>query len=487
MAMASTKFSSYHKSLFVPTFIALWVLIIIIGLFHYTRSENIRHNTLKTSIDIITSRVINLYEVRDDERVPHYVSFIDRYFKKTEYYDLCLSVYNVATGELICSMGFPLQPPSEVNSEKSEKEAYEIYRVVSPEEAFYYRVKFTSDNRIAVVALLPQDGDYMKSLFSSMWFFTFLFLLGVLMSLFAYWFTAYLAQNIQNMKYFVDCALKDEDFDENTPFPNDELGEISQNIVRLYKQRKRLMEQMKKEHAEAIREAEDRAKRRKQLTNNLSHELKTPLGIIKGYVETLIKTPEIESYNRQDFLHKTHSQVLRLQEILKDISTISRLEEPELQEKMECVDFYALALDLADEIVESRLNEGKKIVIDLPDECYVVGNEKLLSMVLLNLTKNAVVYSGGTEVGLTLSGQEGDEYFFSFYDNGCGVPDEHLPYLFDRFYRVDSGRSRKVGGTGLGLAIVKRTIIYCGGNIYARKHEGGGLEICFSLKKSECK
>lgn len=485
MAMASTKFSGYHKRLFGPTVISLWILVIIIGVFHYTRSENIRRNTLRTSIDVITSRVVNLYESRDDERAPHYIRFIDNYFRKTEYYNLCLSVFNVSTGKVVCSMGFPLNPPEGVHKDTEVKTEPFYIEGVTPEEAFYYRVKFTSDNRIAVVALLPQDSNYMQSFISSMWFFTFLFLLGVLMSLFAYWFTGYLAQNIQNMKYFVDCALKDEDFDENTEFPDDELGEISQNIVSLYKDRQNLIEQMKKEHAEAIRAAEERAKRRKQLTSNLNHELKTPLGIIKGYVETLIKTPEIDSDKRADFLYKTHSQVIRLQEILEDISTISRLEEPELKEPMESVDFYALALDLADEIVEARLNEGKKLIIDLPDECYVVGNEKLLSAALLNLTKNAVVYSLGTEIGLTLSKQEGDEYFFTFYDNGCGVPDEHLPYLFDRFYRVDSGRSRKVGGTGLGLSIVKRTIIYCGGKIFAQKHEGGGLEICFSLKKAE--
>ena len=79
-------------------------------------------------------------------------------------------------------------------------------------------------------------------------------------------------------------------------------------------------------------------------------------------METLIKTPEMGSDKREDFLYKTHSQVLRLQELLEDISTISRLEEPELKEPMESVDFYALALDLADEIVEARLNEGKKLL-----------------------------------------------------------------------------------------------------------------------------
>lgn len=487
MAMASTRFRGYQKKLFLPSVVSLWVLIFIIGAFHYTRSENMRQNVIRSNIDVITSRIINLYETRSDDRVPMYISFLENYFKKTEFYDLSISVYDVETDELICSMGYPMTPPDDVNFSKNKSDiindavADGTVAAVDPAKAFYYRVQYTTDGRVAVQAMMPDDGNFADSLKESMWFFMFLFLLGLLMSLFAYWFTSILAQNIQNLREFVTCAVKDEDFDENIIFPDDELGEISNQIIDLYKERSEAIEQMEKEHAEAIKAVEDRAKQRKQLTNNLNHELKTPLGIIKGYVETLLASPGIDAETRTHFLNKTHAQILRLQDILNSISTITRLEEIQNAITTEKIDFYALAFDVADEVVEAGTNGGMKMLIDLPDECYVKGNANLLTAMLLNLTKNAVIHSGGSEIGLTLVEKTEKECKFAFYDNGVGVSADHLPFIFDRFYRVDAGRSRKVGGTGLGLSIVKWTILALGGQISAKNRPQGGLEIDFSL------
>lgn len=483
MAMASTKFKGYHKKMFLSAAVSLWILIAIIGVFHFTRSENVRHNIIRSNIDVIVSRIVNLYETRSDDRVPMYISFIDNYFKKTEYYDLCISIYDTNTGELICSMGYPLEPPyGTPKMEEHEKEGLlEGVALVTPEHAFYYREQYSSDHNVVVQAMLPTAGSVLEAIKDSMWFFMFLFLLGVLMTFFAYWFTSILAHNIQNLNQFVECAVKDEDFDENMEFPDDELGEISSKIVKLYKARSMAIEQKEKEHAKAMEAIEERAKQKKQLTNNLNHELKTPLGIIKGYIETLLASPGIDQETRTHFLNKSYSQVLRLQDILNSISTITRLEETQSAVTIEKIDFYALAFDVADEVVEAGTNGGMKMVIDLPDECTVKGNENLLTAMLLNLTKNAVIHSGGTEIGLTLLEKTNKECKFAFYDNGSGVEESHLPYLFDRFYRVDAGRSRKVGGTGLGLSIVKWTILALGGQISAKNRQTGGLEIDFSL------
>lgn len=481
--MVSTKFKGYHKKLFLPAAVSLWILIAIIGIFHFTRSENVRHNIIRSNIDVIVSRIVNLYETRSDDRVPMYISFVENYFKKTEYYDLCISIYDTSSGDLICSMGYPMEPPLGIpNTSLNKKETIlDGVAMITPANAFYYREQYTSNHNVVVQAMLPTAGSVLEAITDSMWFFMFLFLLGVLMTFFAFWFTNILAQNIQNLNQFVECAVKDEDFDENMAFPDDELGEISSKIVKMYKARSTAIEQMEKEHARAMAAIEERAKQKKQLTNNLNHELKTPLGIIKGYIETLLASPEINKETRTHFLNKSYSQVLRLQDILNNISTITRLEETQNSVTIEKIDFYALAFDVADEVVEAGTNGGMKIVIDLPDECMVKGNENLLSAMLLNLTKNAVIHSGGTEIGLTLLEKTNKECKFAFYDNGVGVDEAHLPYLFDRFYRVDAGRSRKVGGTGLGLSIVKWTILALGGQISARNRQTGGLEIDFSL------
>lgn len=481
--MASTKFKGYHKKLFLPAAVSLWILIAIIGVFHFTRSENVRHNIIRSNIDVIVSRIVNLYETRSDDRVPMYISFIENYFKKTEYYDLCISIYDTSSGDLICSMGYPMEPPLGIpdTSVNKKETLLDGVAMITPANAFYYREQYTSDHNVVVQAMLPTAGSVLEAIKDSMWFFMFLFLLGVLMTFFAFWFTNILAQNIQNLNQFVECAVKDEDFDENMAFPDDELGEISSKIVKMYKARSTAIEQMEKEHARAMAAIEERAKQKKQLTNNLNHELKTPLGIIKGYIETLLASPGIDQETRTHFLNKSYSQVLRLQDILNSISTITRLEETQNTVTIEKIDFYALAFDVADEVVEAGTNGGMKMVIDLPDECTVKGNENLLSAMLLNLTKNAVIHSGGTEIGLTLLEKTNKECKFAFYDNGVGVDEAHLPYLFDRFYRVDAGRSRKVGGTGLGLSIVKWTILALGGQISAKNRQTGGLEIDFSL------
>ena len=113
----------------------------------------------------------------------------------------------------------------------------------------------------------------------------------------------------------------------------------------------------------------------------------------------------------------------------------------------------------------------------------VEGNEGLLYSVFRNLTDNALNYSGGNRIDIALTDETDDRYEFSFSDNGTGVNPEHLPYLFERFYRIDKGRSRKLGGTGLGLAIVKNAVIMHGGTISVRNSERGGLEFTFTLRK----
>ena len=115
----------------------------------------------------------------------------------------------------------------------------------------------------------------------------------------------------------------------------------------------------------------------------------------------------------------------------------------------------------------------------------IEGNASLLSNMLMNLAKNAAAYSKGTECGVRLDGEDNNFYRFVFFDNGIGVGEEHIPHLFERFYRIDSGRSRKTGGTGLGLPIVQNTILAHGGTIEVRNGKNGGLEFVYTLPKSK--
>ena len=125
-----------------------------------------------------------------------------------------------------------------------------------------------------------------------------------------------------------------------------------------------------------------------------------------------------------------------------------------------------------------------EFVYDVPTETYIMGNNSLLTGMLINLAKNSAAYSKGTECGIKLVDEDKKFYKFVFFDNGIGVGEEHIPHLFERFYRVDSGRARKNGGTGLGLPIVQNTILAHGGTIEIRNGEKCGLEFIFTLPKA---
>lgn len=228
----------------------------------------------------------------------------------------------------------------------------------------------------------------------------------------------------------------------------------------------------------------EQARLKKQLTQNIAHELKTPVSSIQGYLETIVNNPELPREKIDAFLMRSYAQSNRLTHLLSDISLLTRMEEaPNMTEK-ESVNLPMLAQSIINEV--SLQLEEKQIEVQnlLPEDLYIKGNPSLLYSIFRNLTDNAIAY-GGTGISITIRCfRQGEKfYYFSFADTGVGVSPEHLGRLFERFYRVDKGRSRKLGGTGLGLAIVKNAVLLHGGSIFAKNNPGGGLEFIFTLSK----
>jgi len=227
-----------------------------------------------------------------------------------------------------------------------------------------------------------------------------------------------------------------------------------------------------------------RSMMKQQITSNISHELKTPIATVKGYLETLLNNPDMDQKRQQYFIHKAHSQSERLTQLVNDIAVLNKIEESsELYPKGKIE-----VKRLVDEVIESfnDLILQKSVVIEtnIHNNVAVNANYSLLFSVFRNLLENALHYGGdGIKIELSNYHEDNNFYYFSFADNGPGVAEEHLPRIFERFYRVDAGRSRKKGGTGLGLAIVKNAILSFKGEITARTHKGGGLEFIFSLPK----
>lgn len=228
----------------------------------------------------------------------------------------------------------------------------------------------------------------------------------------------------------------------------------------------------------------EQARLKKQLTQNIAHELKTPVSSIQGYLETIVNNPNLSREKIDTFLNRSYAQSNRLTYLLRDISLLTRMEEaPEMISK-EPVNLSSIVQNVLNEVTLQL--EEKQITVHnmLPNDLSINGDSSMLYSIFRNLTDNAIAYAG-TNISITIRCfRQGEKfYYFSFSDTGIGVNPEHLGRLFERFYRVDKGRSRKLGGTGLGLAIVKNAVLLHGGSIFAKKNPEGGLEFIFTLSK----
>ena len=228
----------------------------------------------------------------------------------------------------------------------------------------------------------------------------------------------------------------------------------------------------------------EQARLKKQLTQNIAHELKTPVSSIQGYLETIVNNPDLSRDKLDQFIARSYAQSNRLTHLLSDISLLTRMEEaPNMTEK-ESVNLCQMVQNIFNEVALQLEEKQIKTQNLLPANLYIKGNPSLLYSIFRNLTDNVIAYAG-TDIHITIRCfRQGEKfYYFSFADTGIGVTPEHLGRLFERFYRVDKGRSRKMGGTGLGLAIVKNAVLLHEGSIFAKNNPEGGLEFIFTLSK----
>ena len=233
-----------------------------------------------------------------------------------------------------------------------------------------------------------------------------------------------------------------------------------------------------------ITRLEKRRLLKQQLTSNIAHELKTPLSSIKGYLETIIDNWPLPEEKLKHFLDKTFYQSERLTDLLNDVSLLNNIEDAGELFKMESIKISKIISEVRENFANRISDKKIKFRSEVDKKIKISGNESLVYSVFQNLIENSINYGGeGIKIIIRKYHEDQKYYYFSYSDTGPGIPEAHLPRIFERFYRVDHGRTRKMGGTGLGLAIVKNAVQLHKGDITVKNHPKGGIEFLFSLAK----
>lgn len=351
-------------------------------------------------------------------------------------------------------------------------------------ETYFYSATRGSDGTIVRTAI-PYDHSLIQMLSADHGFLWIMGAITLAMCLIGYIATRRIGQNIIRLRAFSRQAQHGERIYDTAPFPHDELGDISNDIVRMYARLQQANADRDREHRAAMHEQQEKERIKKQLTNNINHELKTPVASIQVCLETLLDHPDMDPGKQHEFLTRCLHNTERLKNLLADVSLITRIDEGTTAIAKEPLDLTGVISNVVTEC--APIAESKQITIhnNIHTPIPVTGNTPLLESVFRNLIDNAINHSNGSDIQIdTLPAAAPDTTVITISDNGTGVPPQHLPHLFERFYRVDKGRSRATGGTGLGLAIVKNAILLHNGTITVANNPAGGLRFTITLPLS---
>lgn len=471
---------SYHRRLFLLLLLFSWVLVGCFVTFQYGREKHFKAEQLNARLQLFNLRLL---DALGEGIAPE--TFIRSHGEP--YADLRVTVidrsglvrYDQEADSLPATnhLGRP-----EVAEALRRGTGYVIRRHSESTDRTYFYSAMRGDSLI-VRSAMPYTVSLAGVLAADRAFLWFMLGVTLLMSVAGYFLTRRLGQNITRLRDFAQRVERGEAIDERIAFPHDELGDISNHLIRLYIRLQKTTADRDREHALALHEEQEKIRIKKQLTNNINHELKTPVAAIRGYLETLLANPEIDPARCRTFLEKSYRQSERLHRLLADVSTITRMDEAGELFRKEPVVLNDLIEEIAADMQLHPEEQRLRVRCDFPRPLEITGSPSLLASIFRNLADNAAAYSSGRDIFIRLVEETPDAYTILFADNGIGLEEEHLPRIFERFYRVDKGRSRKLGGTGLGLSIVRNAVALHGGTITARNRREGGLEFVFTLAR----
>ncbi len=473
---------TFHRRLFLLLLAFSWLLVGCFIAFQYGREKHFKAESLNARLQMLNLRLL---DALDEGTAPAAFTGLSR----DDFDGLRITVLDTAgrvtydsaePQDSVAALPNHLGRP-EIAQALADGTGYTIRRLSeSTHDTYFYSAM--RDGRYIVRTALPYSLPLLEVLSADREFLWFMLGITLAMSVFGYFATRRLGLNIVRLKEFAERAERGEEIGDGA-FPHDELGDISANIVRLYAQLQKTTADRDREHAAALHEEQEKIRIKKQLTNNINHELKTPVASIQGYLETILANPELAPAQRTAFLEKSLAQTERLRRLLTDVSTITRMDEASQLIRKEPVALNEIVAEIQSDVQLLPEERRMRVHCNFEKPIVVEGNAALLGSIFRNLTDNATAYSSGRDICIDLVDEDDERFTFRFADNGIGIDEEHLAHIFERFYRIDKGRSRKMGGTGLGLSIVKNAVMLHGGTIEVRNRDKGGLEFRFTLSK----
>ena len=435
--MASGISLSYHKKLFTLLLSCIWVMVFCFIGFQYYREKQFKTEVLNAQLQLSNSHILGALE--SGIAMEDYVHAIPLPFDDVRI--TLIGDDGVVTYDSMHSadsMDNHISRP-EIQAAMQKGSGYNISRKSASDGNLYFYSATRGDGMIVRTAV-PYSSS-LRDLLKADWTFV--------------WVIIFISLLISVAGYF--SALK--------------LGKTIESVNKF------------REEENALREEQEKSRLKRQLTNNINHELKTPVASIQVCLETLLSGITLTEEKKQELIERCYTQNERLRRLLADVSLITRIEDGAVNIERESVVINELIEDISSELSLMPEQEKFDVKVDFNETVTIHGNPSLLGSIFRNLTENAISYSEGRTIYITLLENNDDYCRVSFEDDGVGVEETCLPRLFERFYRVDKGRSRQKGGTGLGLSIVKHAVLYHGGTISAYIRPEGGLGFEFTLMK----
>lgn len=431
MAMASVISPSYHKRLSLMLLVFFWTIILCFVGFQFIREKQYKSEFLSAQLQLYNRHLLESIE----EGLP-YEQYIDTHAKPFD--DLRISIVT-RSGAVIYDNMIALDSldnhrnrPEIVDALKNGS-GYHIGRQSASDGRVYF-YSATCGQRVLVRTAIPYSTALHELLRTDMTFLSVLIAICLVVSIAAFFATRHLGKAIERVNHF-----------------------------------------------EAERE---KTRIKRQLTNNINHELKTPVASMQVCLETLLSGISLSEDKRQELIERCYANNERLRRLLHDVSLITRMEDGSQLIGRETVNINQILSEIEGELKIMPEGERMTLHIGFCEQVIINGNLSLIGSIFRNLTENAMAYSGGKNIRIALLDNNAHMCYIRFEDDGCGVEEKQLSRLFERFYRVDKGRSRRMGGTGLGLSIVKHAVQFHGGTITAANRPGGGLRFDFSLSKN---